>query len=174
MRSAGRPRFFRVALLAIALASVANLTGAPANAQTTYCWIDAATGNPAPLYPPGWLPTGMNPNTSYSSNPDPNHVTFGGHNYVRLPDGNWIDAATGNPAPLYPPGWLPTGMNPNTSYSSNPDPNHVTFGGHNYVLVPCPSPAQPVQAAPSPVVPLLPNVGIGFGFGRSEDRPDRR
>src|SRR5580700_10847414 len=80
-----------------------------ARAQTAYCWIDAASGSPVPLGPPGWSPTGIGPNP-YASNPDPNHVSYGGRNFVKLPDGSWIDAATGNPAPLGPPGWSPTGI----------------------------------------------------------------
>ena len=100
--------------------------------STGYCWIDAASGSPVPLGPPGWSPTGIGPNP-YASNPDPNHVSDGGRNFVKLPDGSWIDAATGNPAPLGPPGWSPTGIGPNP-YASNPDPNHVSYGGRNFNL----------------------------------------
>ena len=78
-------------------------------------------------------PLGWNPIFD-KYNLDPNHVEFGGHTFVKLKDGNWIDAATGNPAVTGPPGWNPI------FDKYNPDPNHVEFGGHTFVRVPCPPP----------------------------------
>jgi hypothetical protein len=146
-------------------------------AQTpAYCWIDAETGNPAPLGPPGWSSTGAGPNP-YASNPDPNHVSYGGRNFVKLPDGSWIDAATGKPAPLGPPGWSPTGAGPNR-YASNPDHNHVSYGGRNFVRVPCPKKARKEQddtehrTAVRPVPDI--SIGIGIGGERRDDRGNDR
>ena len=67
-----------------ALIAATGVSKAAFAQTTTYCWIDAATGNPAPLGPPGWSSTGAGPNP-YASNPDPNHVSYGGRNFVRVP-----------------------------------------------------------------------------------------
>ncbi len=92
----------------------------------------------------------------------------------------WIDAATGNPAPLGPPGWNPAGSAGSNS-GNNPDANHVYYGGHTYVRVPCPPPASaPASAQSGPAVQpqpdtgsSVPGFGFGFGvggFGRGQDR----
>jgi hypothetical protein len=124
MRPPARRLFSPGFVLALALASIASLIGAPANAQTAYCWIDAATGQQVTSL----VPIGVTQEELYRLQ-------------VR---GGDINHANGG-------------------------------GGRTYVLVRCPPPAQPVQAAPSPLVPLLPNVGIGIGIGigHGEDRPDR-
>jgi hypothetical protein len=88
-----------------------------------------------------------------------------------LPDNSWIDAATGHPAQVGPPGWSPI------TDLHNPDPNHVEFGHHTFVRVPCSPPPQPAEATPSPqIAPFVPSVGFGFGFGggHGDDRRDRR
>lgn len=61
-----------------------------ANAQTAYCWINAQTGAPAPLGPPGWLPNGASPSDLTGGRidmPDANHVVnnITGTTYVRVP-----------------------------------------------------------------------------------------
>ena len=107
---------------------------------TNSCWIDAKTGNRVGTGPPGWSPTGASPNAQ-ASNPDPNHVEYGGHTFVNDPNKGWIDAATGDRVRVGPPGWSPIGASPNAQ-ASNPDPNHVEYGGHTFVRIPCP-PATP-------------------------------
>jgi hypothetical protein len=79
----------------------------------------------------------------------------------------WIDAATGNPAPLGPPLWDP---NPTVkSMGNNPDANHVYYGGHTFVRVPCPPPAGASESAQSgPTAQPAPDTGSSlttFGFG---------
>src|ERR1039457_1170331 len=110
---------------------------------TNSCWIDAATGNSVPTGPFGWSPTGTSSLDSHGfSNPDPNHVSTPRHTYVRLDDGSWTDAATGNPVPTGPFGWSPTGTSSLDSHGfSNPDPNHVSTPRHSYVRIPCPPPS---------------------------------
>jgi|GEM_PF-2643528 len=161
------------------LSQSSNAHAQTAPDSTNYCWIDAATGNPAPLGPPLWNPAGSAGSNS-RNNPDANHVYYGGHTFVKQPDGTWIDAATGNPAPLGPPGWNPAGSAGSNS-GNNPDANHVYYGGHTYVRVPCPPPASaPSSAQSGPAVQpppetgsSVPGFGFGFGvggFGRGQDR----
>ena len=135
---------------------------------TNSCWINAATGNRVPTFPPGYKP-GLD---------DPNHSSIPGHglNFVRLPDGNWINSGTGNPVPTFPPGYNP-GLD---------DPNHSSIKGHglNFVRVPCPPPKQrtkkqttkktrpakqqPVTQAAPTTLPFSFGVGIGMGMGGHE------
>jgi hypothetical protein len=152
MRGNGISRGMGIAVAALSLAT-SGVLSLPANAQTAYCWIDAATGHSVLTGPPGWRPTG-GPN-----NPDPNHVEFGGHTFVKLPDGTWIDAATGHSVLTGPPGWRPTGG------PDNPDPNHVEFGGHTFVRVPCPS-----QTAASTGLYLGGELVKNWGWVRSTER----
>jgi hypothetical protein len=61
-----------------------------AHAQTAYCWINAQTGAPAPLGPPGWLPNGASSSDLTGGRidmPDANHVVnnITGTTYVRVP-----------------------------------------------------------------------------------------
>ncbi len=182
----GAPMLYRVILTGVSacllvaatyLCQASNAHAQTASASTNYCWIDAATGKPAPLGPPGWSPTGMG--GKLGENPDPNHVVHGGHTFVKQPDGTWIDAATGSPAPLGPPGWSPTGLG--GKLGENPDANHVVHGGHTFVRVPCPPPAGAASSAqsgpsaqPAPDTgSRVPAFGFGFGiggFGRGQDR----
>lgn len=56
----------------------------------------------------------------------------------------WIDAATGKPVRTGPPGWDPI-----------LSPDQVSYGGHNWARVPCPSPSsQTAQPPPPPPVKL--------------------
>lgn len=62
----------------------------------------------------------------------------GGHNYVKQPDGSWIDAATGAAVRTVPIGItqdelynLQRGVHTNSAAGA---------GGHNYALIPCPPP----------------------------------
>src|ERR1700690_4022098 len=77
------------------------LPSAAAFAQTQpYCWINAQTGTPAPLGPPGWLPNGASPSDLTGGRiymPDANHVVnnLTGTTYVNSPGTGWINAKTG-------------------------------------------------------------------------------
>jgi hypothetical protein len=173
---ANRRRLSSIALLSAATGfalSTAVLISS-ANAQTAYCWIDAATGRQVTSL----VPIGVTQEELYRlqvRGGDINHANGGGgRTYFRQPDGSWIDAATGQQVTSL----IPIGVTQEELHRlqvRGGDINHANGGGgRTYVLVPCPPPAQPVQAAPSPLVPLLPNVGIGIGIGigHGEDRPD--
>jgi hypothetical protein len=111
-----------VAGAALLLAAAVGAFSEVANAQTTYCWIDAKTGETPQLGPPNWRGPILDPIQFYS----------GGHNYVKQPDGTWIDAKTGETPQLGPPNWRGPILDPKQFYS----------GGHNYVRVPCPPASQ--------------------------------
>lgn len=156
-------RLFRIAAF-VAFPFLAAILCIPASAQVNsagagsgYCWINAATGQPVPTYPDHSVDTG-----------DPNHrtvpsgPTVPGSDFVRSPDGSWINAATGQPVPTYPDHSVDTG-----------DPNHrtvpsgPTVPGSDFVRVPCTPPPPQGTIGVTPIIPL---PGIGFGFGRGEDR----
>jgi hypothetical protein len=143
----------------------------PGEIATNSCWIDAATGKRVPTGPPGWSPSGAETYGGRGSNPDPNHVELSGKTFVKVSDGNWIDAATGNPVPTGPPGWSPSGAETYGGRGSNPDPNHVELGHKTFVRVPCPPPP---GASSAPVLPVLPfSFGFGLGLGHRDHGDDR-
>lgn len=127
----------------------------PAEIATGSCWIDAATGEGVPTFPPG-----------YRGLDDPNHYSIPSRegrparDLVRTPDSGWIDAATGESVPTFPPGYHP-GLD---------DPNHYSIPsregrpGRNLVRIPCPQPQASTtatnvisgtsSATPAPVGPV--------------------
>ena len=74
--------------------------------------------------------------------------------------------------PLVPPGWGP-GPLLGPRASSNPDPNHVSYGGHNYVRVPCPQQNASIglNLGANPVLVLGGNLGGGWSRNSYSDFP---
>jgi nitrate reductase NapE component len=139
------------AVTALSLAAVGTFS-APANAQTAYCWIDAATGQQVPTAPLSGanfsIGTGAAQGTPAVINPfNPNQAgnSKTGQNFVRQPDGSWVDAQTGSPVPTVPLSGanfsIGTGAAQGTPAVINPfNPNQAgnSKTGQNFVRVPCP------------------------------------
>jgi hypothetical protein len=127
-------------------------------------WIDSKTGKRVRTGPVGWNPGNLA--GTIPPNLDANHVSFGGHDFVKLPDGSWIDAANGSPVQTGPLGWNPGNLA--GTIPPNPDENHVSFGGRSFVRVPCPPADQPASVQALPVLPF----GLSIGIGRRDHGDD--
>ena len=116
-----------LALLAsiVALFSVHN----QAQAQTAYCWINAATGEAYPSN--NLIPVGMTPGRFGGADPNHFHIPTGatgplsGSNWVRVPGGSWINAATGEAYPSN--NLIPVGMTP-AEWRADPNHFHIPTG----------------------------------------------
>lgn len=123
-----------------------------AQASSHLCmrWIDAKTGESVPTVPTGstysYTDSRGIEHTSIGIDPDGKHGhnPITGQNFVRIGDGSWIDAKTGNPVPTVPAGST-------QSYTDSRGITHMSIGldadgnhghnpntGQNYVRVPCP------------------------------------
>jgi len=178
--------FSRKTYIAVVLIATVVLCSKSASAQTAYCWINAATGQPVPLsalVPRGATPDPLDPNhasrPSYVTGPS-GFPPGPGADYVRGIGGSWTNAATGQPVPesgIVPQGATPDPIDPNhasrPSYVTGPS-GFPPVPGADYVRVPCPPPSQPGQAMAPPTVPILPGIGFGFGIGGGHRGDDRR
>jgi hypothetical protein len=136
----------------------------PQEITTGSCWIDAKTGERVPTGPGGWLAGGGQTPGGRFNNPDENHVEDSqtGRTFVHLVDGSWVDAATGQPVPTGPGGWLPGGGQTPGGRFNNPDNNHVedAQAGRTFVRVPCPPPVEATQHAAAPRSPSSLEIAV--------------
>jgi hypothetical protein len=147
------PRVVVVGVSACSLALTFAL-GQTANAQTTtYCWIDAKTGNRVPTIT---IPatTSVLDYRNYREGTDQNHIslTERGRTFVRQPDGSWIDGATGEQVSTIT---IPatTSVLDYRNYREGTDQNHIslTERGRTFVLIPCPPSPQNADTNGPPV-----------------------
>ncbi len=165
MRGNGISRGMGIAVAALSLA-MAGAFGQTAFAQTPAnpagdCWIDAKTGQAVPVVPAGGIhlepasgtqhPFRINDVQVNPLNPNQASNSKTGQNFVRQPDGSWIDAATGQPVPTIPSGGIhlepasstqhPFRINDVQVNPLNPNQASNSTTGQNFVRIPCPPPS---------------------------------
>jgi hypothetical protein len=126
MRGNGISRGMGMAVAGLSLTGALALSQ-PANAQTTYCWIDAQNGHVVDA-------DHLVPNGGHIDPADPNHISFGGRTFFRGADGSWTDAQNGHVVDA-------DHLVPNGGHIDPADPKHIAFGGRTFVRVPCPPPS---------------------------------
>jgi opacity protein-like surface antigen len=147
------------------------------------CWIDVKTGKEVPTIPRGsvYLDESTYPRAlRLDLDPDGIHAhnQKTGQNYVRQPDGRWIDAKTGTCVPTIPRGsvYLDESTYPRTlRLDLDPDGihSHDPKTGQNYVKIPCPeetsSTTGGVKTAAAPAAPAnnLFQLSLGYNFMRT-------
>jgi hypothetical protein len=151
-------RSLSVAACVLIAVFVGSAASESANAQTTYCWINAKTGVSVPvsqLLPQGTTRDPLEPNRATAKG------LRGTYTYIRNPDGSWTNAANGAPAPpLYPETAEPDPLNPNRATAIG------LLDTYTYVRVSCP----PAQTASSSGLYLGGELVKNWGWVRSTER----
>ena len=105
---------------------------------TNSCWIDARTGEHVKTYPEGTEDSGDPNQRSRPTHRFSDGTTVAGQDFVRLGDGSWIDARTGEAVKTYPEGTEDSGDPNQRSRPTHRFSDGTTVPGQDFVRVPCP------------------------------------
>ncbi len=175
---------FRVTTIALASLLLILATGgfspsSYAQAQTAAaqndcgCWIDGKTGKPVNTIPGGSLYEDEGVlHSGYGLSGDRDHAfnPKTGQNFVRQPDGCWIDGKTGKPVNTIPGGSLYEDEGVlHSGYGLSGDRDHAfnPKTGQNFVRVPCPPPSvttTPPTPTPTPNEKKVEACDLEFGY----------